>query len=354
MIPKKRLYHLFVCLTLGLLAACEPLAPAQTPNVIVVTGVTPDVTSQPTATPPFEDTTNETPSPDSAISAGGPVSTATPSLTPTRVLTATPTATPFNCEETNGQVIASSITSEALEGEFNYQLYLPPCFYQTLQRYPYVVLLHGTGYDETMWEELGAVTIMDQGIANGTLPPMVLVMPNGDFIAELNDQPEDRSYETIILDELIPALETDFCLWGNRDGRAIGGISRGGFWAFSIAFRHPELFSALGGHSPHFEVDNASPENNPLDLATNLSVAKLPMRIYIDHGVNDYVATNAQGMSEILTSNDIEHEYHTYDVGDHDMDYWTSHAAEYLAFYGQVWPTNIAELPSCLEPSPVD
>jgi enterochelin esterase-like enzyme len=233
-------------------------------------------------------------------------------------------------------------------------MYLPPCFYQTLQRYPHVVLLHGTGYDETMWEELGAVTIMDQGIANGTLPPMVLIMPNGDFIAELNDQPEDRSYEAIILDELIPALETDFCLWGSRAGRAIGGISRGGFWAFSIAFRHPELFSALGGHSPHFEVDNAAPENNPLDLATELSLAKFPMRIYIDHSANDYVATNALGMSEILTANNIEHEYHANENGDHDMDYWTAHAAEYLTFYGEGWPRDIAALPSCLEPSPTD
>jgi enterochelin esterase-like enzyme len=284
--------------------------------------------------------------------AGGVVNTPLPSETPVPVATAIPSPTPFVCSERTGQIIRSSFASTILGGDVPFRMYLPPCFYDTLKRYPYVVLFHGTGYDEAMWEDLGAPTVMDLSITKGTLPPMVLVMPDGDALAELNDQPDGASYETLILDELIPSIEGDFCLWGSREGRAIGGISRGGFWAFSIAFRHPEAFSAVGGHSPHFDPDNAPPEVNPLDLASRVNLTKFPLRIYMDNAASDYVSTNVIRMSDILRERGIAHEYLINPTGDHDMEYWSSHVAEYLSFYGQLWPYDVSALPSCLEPSP--
>jgi enterochelin esterase-like enzyme len=363
MIPIKRLSQLFVCLTFVLLVACEPLAPDQTPQYIIVTGETPETFSMPSPTPPIgmtapamsatEDGTAN--SPIAAVpsaNAGGVVNTPVPSSTPTLPATAQPSPTSFVCQERAGLVIRSSFYSVIAGDEVPYDIYLPPCFYDTFKRYPYVILLHGTGYDETMWEQLGAPVDMDQGVIKGTLPPMVLVMPNGDLISELNDAPRGQSYEEVILDELIPTIEADFCLWGSRQGRAIGGISRGGFWAFSMAFRHPELFSAVGGHSPHFEPDNAAPEVNPLDLAANVNLSKFPLRIYMDNATNDYVGTNAIQMSEILRQRGIEHQYLINPTGNHDMDYWSAHVAEYLSFYGQAWPNDPAALPSCLDPSP--
>jgi S-formylglutathione hydrolase FrmB len=183
---------------------------------------------------------------------------------------------------------------------------------------------------------------------------MVLVMPDGELLSELNDAPEGQSYENVIIDELIPSVEADFCLWGSRQGRAIGGISRGGFWAFSIAFRHPDLFSALGGHSPHFEIDNAPPDINPLSLANSVSLGKFPLRIYMDNATNDYVGTNALQISEILRQRGIDHQYLINPTGNHDMDYWSAHTAEYMSFYGQAWPRDPSSLPSCLDPSPSD
>ncbi len=336
----------------GALLACEPLAPPeQAPRYVVVTGQSPVAPGTPLAAatvPPLDSTPVST----VGMTGGGVVNTPIPTATATPIPTALPTATPFVCHENTGQVFRSTFYSNVVGAEVPYQVYLPPCFYDTLQRYPYVVLLHGTGYDETMWVDLGAPDVMDRGVSKGTLPPMVLIMPDGGTLAELNDQPDDASYETLILEELIPAVERDFCLWGNRDGRAIGGISRGGFWAFSIALRHPELFSALGGHSPHFQPDNAGPETNPLDLAANAPLSKFPLRIYIDHAANDYVGTFAARMAEILRERGIALEYIINPTGEHDPAYWSAHVADYLAFYGQAWPMDVAQLPSCLEPSP--
>ena len=350
MIPKKQALIPFVCLTLTLLVACEPLAPEQTPHVIVVTGETPQSgTLQPTSL------LSGTVTPGTAVAnAGGVVNTPIPSPTLTPPATATPTATPFVCAESAGQVIESSFASAVIGDDVSFRMYLPPCFYETFQRYPYVILLHGSGYTETMWEDLGAPLTMDQGISKGTLPPMVLIMPDGGLAAELNDAPDNISYEAVILEELIPLVESEFCLWGNRQGRAIGGISRGGFWAFSIGLRHPELFSAVGGHSPHFEEDNAPPEINPLNLAGRVNLDKFPLRIYMDNGANDVVGQNVIRMSDTLRENGITHNYVINPTGNHDMDYWQAHAAEYLSFYGQTWPSDVRALPSCLEPSPTD
>jgi enterochelin esterase-like enzyme len=351
MIPTKRYFLLFVFLTLSLLVACEPLAPDQTPQYVIVTGETPETFSMPSPTPPIGQTAAATqlvalPPTAPPTSVGGVVNTPVPSVTPTPPATALPSPTAFACQDREGLVIQSSFYSAIIGGDVAYDIYLPPCFYDTFKRYPYVILLHGTGYDQTMWEQLGAPVDMDQGVNKGTVSPMVLVMPDGEPLSELNDAPEGQSYENVIIDELIPSVEADFCLWGSRQGRAIGGISRGGFWAFSIAFRHPDLFSALGGHSPHFESDNAPPDINPLSLANTVSLGKFPLRIYMDNATNDYVATNALQMSEILRQRGIDHQYLINPTGNHDMDYWSAHTAEYLSFYGQAWPHAPSSLPS--------
>lgn len=372
-IPIKRIPFLIVCLTLGLLAACEPLAPEETPRYVVVTSETQSAMNTPTpllreggeavgAVPvnsPSPDASVQAPTgivsmpaPTTVANAQGVVNTPAPSATSLPPPTALPSSTPFVCQEREGQLIATSFFSTIADAEITYRLYLPPCFYDTFRRYPVVILLHGTGYDDSMWQDLGVIDVMNQSISKGNLPPMVLVMPDGGPLAELNDQPDGESWESVIVDELLPMLESGFCLWNDRQGRAIGGISRGGFWAFSIALRHPELFGAVGGHSPHFDPDNSLPVNNPLNLAASVNLEKFPLRIYMDNGASDYVGTYALRMSEILREQAIEHQYLINPTGDHTMDYWSSHVAEYLTFYGQPWPLDHEKLPSCLEVLP--
>lgn len=348
MIPKKRLLQLSVFLTFTLLTACEPLAPQQTPQIIVVTGVTP------TAPPGGADVLFEAVIEPGTLAAGA-VNTPVPTPTATPTPTALPTATPFGCLETTGRIVEETFTSAILGGDVPYTMYQPPCFFDTWRRYPYVILLHGTGYDEQMWADLGVAEALDKGIRTGTLPPMVLIMPDGGYLAEENNAPVEQSWEAVILSELVPSLEaygTGYCLWGARDGRAIGGISRGGFWAFSIALRHPDLFSALGGHSPHFDPDHAPAAINPLDLAARAVLNKFPLRIWMDNAAQDTVGPMAERMSETLRANGIEHEYVIHPTGAHDMAYWTAHVTEYLSFYGQDWPVDVTRLPSCEEESP--
>jgi enterochelin esterase-like enzyme len=156
-----------------------------------------------------------------------------------------------------------------------------------------------------------------------------------------------------VLEELLPAVERDFCTWNDRDHRAIGGISRGGFWAYSIALRNPEIFGIVGGHSASFDVSNAPPANNPLELALNAPfLASANLRMYLDNGASDVAGTNLELFSSRLSSRGIAHTYIIHPVGGHDDAYWSSHLQDYLTFYGRDWTRSVDELPSCLQPSP--
>jgi enterochelin esterase-like enzyme len=316
---------LFLAACLG--ACSSLLAPIATPTAQVII-----VTAEPTHTP----TATATPS-------------ATPSRTPTPLPPATAAPTLEPCLAEGGQILEfddfrSQVSNETLP----YRVYVPPCYLDSQKRYPYVVLFHGLGETEAQWSDLGVQATLDQGITLGALPPMIVVMPYMGDIGNANTFPPAESYETVVLDELVPAIERDFCVVNDRAYRAIGGISRGGFWAYSIGLRHPDLFSIVGGHSAFFDAGNAPPDNNPLDLARNNSfLIEANLRMYLDNAAVDFVGPNLELFSSRLSARGIPHTYIINPIGDHDNRYWQSHISEYLAFYGRDWPRDSAALPDC-------
>ncbi len=328
---KRRLAPLFA-LPFLLLLGCDPLASVATPQVIIVSPV-PSNTPTPTVTPS---------------------ATWTPIPTPT--VNTTPSATPYPCDEETGQVLHFDEFRSEIAGEnLRYRVYVPPCYLETQKRYPYVILLHGANYTESEWDELGVGEAVDQGIRLGVIGPMLVFMPYTGRIGNENSFPPDASYESVMLDEFLPAIERNFCTWNDREHRAIGGISRGGFWAFSIALRHPDIFGIVGGHSAFFpdDLNDVPAPFNPLELALDSSfLPDANLRMYLDNGASDFAGINLELFSSRLSSRGIRHTYIINPVGDHTDDYWQAHLSEYVAFYGRDWPKTLSELPSCQEPSP--
>lgn len=324
--------YLLILLLLLLIVACDPLAPIPTPTAQVII-VTPEASNTPIPT-----------------STRAPTNTSPPTNTPTT----TPPPTALPCTQEGGQVIEfDEFRSTTADENLPYQVYIPPCYLETERRYPVVYLLHGLRQDQTEWTDLGVVEAMDRGIRLNALPPMILVLPDYGAIGAENEFPPDPSYETVLLDELLPAVERDFCTINTSANRALGGISRGGFWAYSIAMRHPDLFGRVGGHSASFDASNAPPAFNPLELALNAAfLAQANIAMYIDNGAADPAGTELQLFSSRLSSRGIAHTYVIHPVGEHNAEYWRAHLPEYLEFYGRDWTRNTSELPSCLEPSP--
>jgi poly-gamma-glutamate synthesis protein (capsule biosynthesis protein) len=239
------------------------------------------------------------------------------------------------CEEENGRIGRGTYRSLIAETTMYYSVYLPPCYDSESHTYPVLYLMHGSNEDDGQWGRLGIQAMLDTGIANGTLPPMVVVMPFGEWIANEN-QFERVSWENVFLEELMPLVESTYRIDGRAEQRAIGGISRGGFWAYEIAFRHPDLFSAVGGHSAFFDPGHAPDEYNPLDLALSApDIARL--RLWLDRGVDDFAQENLDRMSANLTQRGLVHEYRIYPEGQHNNTYWQQHVADYLAFYAADW-----------------
>jgi enterochelin esterase-like enzyme len=314
------------------LAACDPLAPFPTPTALVII-----VTPEASATPP-------------------PTSTPPPSATPTDIPTAapTPTATPDPCISEPGQLIPyDQFESAVADEQIRYRVYVPPCYVQLQRRYPVVYLLPGLRQDETTWGAVGVVEALEQGIRLGSLSPMILVMPELGSIGIADSFVPDASYEQVMLEEIVPAVERDFCVITNREHRAIGGISRGGFWAYSIALRHPDVFGIVGGHSAYLDAEQAPEAVSPLALASDDAfLPEANLRMYLDNAAADPAGATLELFSSRLAARGIAHNYNIYPDGGHDEAYWSAHVSEYLSFYGDDWPRNALNLPSCMEPSP--
>jgi len=280
--------------------------------------------------------------------------------TPPQTLTAQPT-----CGETGGMLTRGNYRSSLAQTNMYYTIYTPPCYAVSNQPYPVIYLMHGSNDDDGAWEGLGLKEVLDSGIAGGTIPPIIAVMPFGEWIANEN-QFESISWENVFLTELLPLVEENYRVDARKTTRAIGGISRGGFWAFEIAFRHPELFSAVGGHSAFFDDYHAPPEFNPLRLAQT-APALDTLRIWLDRGKDDFAAPGLDLMNERLRERGIPFQYIVYPEGQHYFTYWQQHIAEYVAFYVQDWlnavpaqapvfafATNTPAPQPTIEPTPVD
>ncbi len=247
------------------------------------------------------------------------------------------------CPDPHGQVSVHTYYSENLRRTVRYRLYLPPCYGQGARLYPVLYMFHGLNYGDSQWDTLGLDELADAGIASGELPPLIIVMPN---IWGIDRHPDGGpgSVEELLVTDLLPRIEQEYCAWNARDGRAIGGLSRGAFWALEIAFRHPELFASVGGHSPAVFWDNAPPEYNPYYLADEAPGLE-SLRIFLDVGEQDWLKKWVDKFLERLDERGLDYILTTA-PGDHDQAYWRSQVGAYLDFYTAIWPTDWRKLPT--------
>ncbi|MDX1992308.1 MAG: CapA family protein [bacterium] len=241
------------------------------------------------------------------------------------------------CGETNGRSERTEFRVSEISTTMYFSVYLPPCYDQTGDDYPVIYLMHGSNDDDGQWLRIGLGEVLDARIMAGEIPPIIVVMPGGNWVANENEfGGVNTTWDDIFLRQVMPMAEGQYRIRANRAYRAIGGISRGGFWAYQIAFRNPVLFSAVGGHSAFFDLYHAPDEYNPLDLALNAPNLNR-MRIWLDRGRDDYAAPGLDIMGERLVERGLEHTYMIYPEGQHYFTYWAEHIPDYLDFYTAPW-----------------
>ncbi len=263
-----------------------------------------------------------------AAPTAAPPPTASPLPSPTAPPAAPqPSATPLPtaCAEP-GQVETHWLPDPRGDGELPLRVYLPPCYAaQPEARYPVLYLLHGLGYDETQWLDLGLAQTADALIAAGELPPLLIVLPRDPDIS----LPPDSPFEPFLLEKVLPFVEGRYRVRAAARFRALGGVSRGGGWAVHLGLQHPELFSALGWHSPALFWGD--------EKRVPSWLAALPpegdLQVYVDSGHSDVSRPNAEWLEAQLTAYGVPHEWHLF-VGYHENAYWQAHLADYLRWYG--------------------
>jgi enterochelin esterase family protein len=151
--------------------------------------------------------------------------------------------------------------SPSLEIDRRLSIYLPHGYEESDGNYPVLYLLHGAGGDEESWLAHGrAAQIMDNLIAEGKCKPMIVVMPNGNVIQDggyghgslgfykpefLPPHSMNGEFEASFRD-IIDFVDSRYRTKAEKNGRAIAGLSMGGFHTMHISRYYPNTFDYVG------------------------------------------------------------------------------------------------------------
>ena len=157
-----------------------------------------------------------------------------------------------------------TLSTPALRAPVGVRILLPAGYEQGTGRYPVLYLLHGAFGDDTDWTTVGDAEAITAGL------PLIVVMPDGgkggwytDWLNRGAGGPPE--WETFHVRELIPWIDDHYRTIAARDGRAIAGLSMGGFGALSYAGRHPDLFSWAGSFSGAVDITHNLPVVGVID-----------------------------------------------------------------------------------------
>jgi enterochelin esterase-like enzyme len=167
-----------------------------------------------------------------------------------------------------------------LEGDFpdrDVSIYLPPRYdSDTGRRYPVVYLLHGYFLTDQYWTgtaptvNIPGVKLlpadvpasMDEGIARGTLKPMIVVMPNAytKYAGSMySSSTTTGDWESYIAEDLVEYVDSHYRTIPNRMARGLVGHSMGGYGAVRIGMKRPDVFASLYIMSACCLMDNPVP-----------------------------------------------------------------------------------------------
>ena len=164
----------------------------------------------------------------------------------------------------DGTVLSGQLASPALHGQIrSYRIYLPPGYSSPLnrtRRYPVLFLIHGSPGNPGSWiRGAHADWVANESIAAGTVAPLILVMPDvngGEWrdtqcINKWNGTDNEMDY---LVKDLVPYIDAHYRTLAIAKDRAIGGLSSGGYCAFNVGLRNPQVFSTIFSISGYYHA----------------------------------------------------------------------------------------------------
>lgn len=224
-------------------------------------------------------------------------------------------------------------------------VYTPAGYEKGDKRYPVFYLLHGMGGDENAWSELGRATqILDNLIAEGKAEPMIVVMTNGNASQEAapgetseglkaptTQLPKtmDGSFEASF-PEVVKFIDSNYRTIADKKGRAIAGLSMGGFHSLHISKENPDMFDYVGLFSAAIMPREGaqSPIYSDVESKLKTQFEKKPALYYIAIGDKDFLYDANKQYRSLLDQNGFPYEY--FETGDgHIWKNWRIYLTEF-------------------------
>ncbi|MCG6922223.1 MAG: esterase [Acidobacteria bacterium] len=192
-------------------------------------------------------------------------------------------------------------------------VYTPPGYASSGDmHYPVLYLLHGSGDLENGWIDDGMANfILDNLIAAEKAKPMIVVMPRGHVHTwhQIDRQENNAQVGRVLVEELMPFVESQYRVLTDRDSRAIAGLSMGGGQSLRFGLQNLDKFAWVIGFSP--AVLTREPEY-PLfaDLIAKTKVADPPLKLLMVRcGTADHLIKNSDEFAQKLAEAGVEHTY---------------------------------------------
>jgi enterochelin esterase-like enzyme len=239
-----------------------------------------------------------------------------------------PTESPEN-------VIHKTFCSQLFGHEVGYNIYLPPGYQESGDKYPVAYHLHGWTGDES-----SEIWTMEK-VYKGRLA--ITVFPNSSPVIE---DFENLPVEAMVANELIPYIDSEYRTNTTRENRSVSGFSMGGGMAFYYAVRNPDLFASVtayaGTYHHYYHKDSRTvgvapekaaelyenmmseerylEENNLLCvIRQNADRIRGNLHIKIHVGTADVLFCDNEILHLYLDSLNIPHEYMKFDGAGHEL-----------------------------------
>jgi len=243
-----------------------------------------------------------------------------------------------------GSTIArASYPSVALHHEGSFYVYEPPGLRgasaqgaASAARYPVLYLLHGNSQSATAFLQIGLQGELDTLIARHAIPPLIAVMIQGGPGANNWRNLGDLYYESYVLevqelvDRMLPTV-------ASRDGRAIAGLSMGGYGAMELTLNNPYRFGVVESWLGFF---NGLEDELHLDRH---AISTLGLHAFLYGGQNDTIANPSEDapFAAQLRAEGADAASAVY-PGEHNLETIHAHLPAMLTFAGRSLASAVA------------
>jgi enterochelin esterase-like enzyme len=243
------------------------------------------------------------------------------------------------------QVIDTSFYSHALRSTLHFLIVLPPDYSTSSLRYPVIYFLHGLPAGPTAYQGVAWVgnAVQQTGMEAIVVIPQGTRRQNGD--PEYHDWGPGQNWESALAGDLPQYIDGTYRTIPERSGRAIIGLSAGGYGAAILDVHHPGEYAVMESWSGYFRPTDPTGATT-LDLGSDSDnayasvFAQVPrlkraftrnptyFAFYVGKSDPTFVSDNVQ-LDALLRAAGV---YHVFDLypGGHDHALWQGHAVRWL------------------------